>query len=622
MTALRLSDFDTWRPGYGLATVRVVKAGTSTLASIYTDEALTLLTDNPQTLSERVVSGISYGRWSAPLYIGESYQLEINAVDRTGVIRPPIVTLGGEDASLATVKVSGGEVDIALEDHLARRIDVRDFGEFLAVGELDASAATNTTTLTAALGAAGARGGGYVEVPEGTYQVSIFTIPQGVVVRGAGRNATILQSIEADEVATIGGARAGFSRITLDGVTLVNLSIGIYAEDKDQIVLDDVEIKRFDTAFHHNGGGFCDWRDLYISNCVDGYRGDSKETEDLTVELRHISWTGGAVELCSGFGVRFKNDGQPCHHHVIERVHFDGNTGTAAQIVGARAVSFNDCSWEDNTIDLDVEDGSPETDSNTVIGLYVDGGSIKDGAINLTGNLELVAFRRLDLEDVAITLTTPGHNVLVEDCREISGITFAGTTTTWQRHKTGDRGSSSGLTTGNAATKVWAITLEAGRKVYLEGKVVGRQRNGVNTGFYHIVVSAGRPGASLAYDTQTADFTLGDVVTGGTSGATGRITADSDGGTTGTLTLQDVVGDFVDDEIITDTSGGSATANGALSYSDAALVGSVAAVRAAQRTNINYNATFVANGPQIELQVTGDTSQIVEWTADVDVVSS
>ena len=37
----RISEFDTWKPGYGGAVVSVYVAGTSTLASIYTDENLT-----------------------------------------------------------------------------------------------------------------------------------------------------------------------------------------------------------------------------------------------------------------------------------------------------------------------------------------------------------------------------------------------------------------------------------------------------------------------------------------------------------------------------------------------------------------------------------------------------
>lgn len=66
----------------------------------------------------------------------------------------------------------------------------------------------------------------------------------------------------------------------------------------------------------------------------------------------------------------------------------------------------------------------------------------------------------------------------------------------------------------------------------------------------------------LAYDAQTGNFTVGLTLTGGTSGATATITADQDSGTTGTLTLSSIVGVFQDNEIITDSSTGSATANG------------------------------------------------------------
>lgn len=67
----------------------------------------------------------------------------------------------------------------------------------------------------------------------------------------------------------------------------------------------------------------------------------------------------------------------------------------------------------------------------------------------------------------------------------------------------------------------------------------------------------------LAYDAQTGNFTNGLVVTGGTSGATAMVLTDIDGGGTGTLTLVDVSGTFVDNEAITDTSTGAATVNGA-----------------------------------------------------------
>lgn len=73
----------------------------------------------------------------------------------------------------------------------------------------------------------------------------------------------------------------------------------------------------------------------------------------------------------------------------------------------------------------------------------------------------------------------------------------------------------------------------------------------------------------LSYDAQSGNFTVGDTVKGESSGATGVIVKDTDAGTAGTLvikTLRDGV--FLDNEIITDESTGSATTNGTTSISD------------------------------------------------------
>ena len=68
---------------------------------------------------------------------------------------------------------------------------------------------------------------------------------------------------------------------------------------------------------------------------------------------------------------------------------------------------------------------------------------------------------------------------------------------------------------------------------------------------------------TLAYDTQTANFTVGLKVTGISSSATGWIVYDDDGGTSGTLVLSDVQGTFTAAETITDSSTGSAKATAA-----------------------------------------------------------
>jgi len=77
--------------------------------------------------------------------------------------------------------------------------------------------------------------------------------------------------------------------------------------------------------------------------------------------------------------------------------------------------------------------------------------------------------------------------------------------------------------------------------------------------------------ATLDYDAQSAAFTVGSKLTGGTSGATATIIADDDDGATGTLTLRRIFGDFEDDETITDAAGGSATANGTPSSASDAI---------------------------------------------------
>lgn len=68
---------------------------------------------------------------------------------------------------------------------------------------------------------------------------------------------------------------------------------------------------------------------------------------------------------------------------------------------------------------------------------------------------------------------------------------------------------------------------------------------------------------TLAYDAQSANFTVGLKVTGA-GGATGWIEADTDAGATGTLTLSNVTGVFVNNEALTDSGTGAAVVNGIL----------------------------------------------------------
>ena len=79
---------------------------------------------------------------------------------------------------------------------------------------------------------------------------------------------------------------------------------------------------------------------------------------------------------------------------------------------------------------------------------------------------------------------------------------------------------------------------------------------------------------SIDYDAETGAFTVGETLTGGTSGATGTIVKVIDNGTTGTLWINNVSGlSFTDNETITDSSTGSADADGVETLLTTALTG-------------------------------------------------
>lgn len=111
--------------------------------------------------------------------------------------------------------------------------------------------------------------------------------------------------------------------------------------------------------------------------------------------------------------------------------------------------------------------------------------------------------------------------------------------------------------------------------VYSVGQVAGNYAGGAwyynnyiyiaGTGTSYDDVSRVGPLNTLPFDSQTGNFTVGLTVTGGTSGATAKVVSQVDGGTSGTLTLDDIDGIFIDNEVITDTGGGSATVNRPLS---------------------------------------------------------
>lgn len=621
--AQRIAEFDLWQPGYGGAQVDIYVAGTTTPASVFEDEALTVSAANPQTLETKTVDGIDYGKFLVPLYTASAYELYINSIDETGIQRPPITTLDGEDASDAEVTPSGGSAANTLADLLGRSVWLEDFGA------ITGSTVTNTTILEAAVAAVASDGGGTVHFPAGNIDVTHFSIPLGVVLEGAGRDVTFLRSQYAGDVATVTGDKAGFRRLTLDGISLQTGSVGVRSIANDETVFDDVLVKRFETGGHFKGGRYANWRELYVDNCVDGFKchGDTNSSDPLNPgdQFRNNKWDGGLITTCTGVGLELSYEDAVVAHNDIH-VGFESNTGTGLKINGARFTDLRGCWWASNTTNWAIQDDSLSTvTDNTVIGVRFTGGEVDGGDATFADTCQDVVLQGMGLSDCTMSLSLVDNPIIVEDCTEDSAVAISGVNgSKWMRRfrMYNNDPASSGVTTDATVTTAWEMALQPGTVVQLQAKVIARQRNGTGYACYHIGRFARIPGADLAYDTQTANFTVGDVLTGATSGATARIIADSDSGATGTLTLMDIVGTFQDNETITSAGGGSALVNGAISSPAAALLGTTTSLQTAVESAAAWAADFAVTTNNVQVQVTGEAAKTIEWTVSVEVVTS
>jgi hypothetical protein len=129
-----------------------------------------------------------------------------------------------------------------------------------------------------------------------------------------------------------------------------------------------------------------------------------------------------------------------------------------------------------------------------------------------------------------------------------------------------------------------------------------------------------RAGATLAFDTQTADFVVGEFIRGGTSGAMALIWAQTDSGATGTLNLAHVVGTFQAGETLTGVEGGAARATGAQT-----TVSTVTDINPVQRDRLAIlkfaQATTMTDGGNMKLNGSGsfDVDDTLTVVCDGDV---
>lgn len=625
MPVTRIAEFDTWHQGYGLATIHILRAGTTLLADVYQDEACTVIAANPQRLLEKTSGGVSQGKFAAPVYTRQAYECRINSVDATGILRPPITSLDSEDASKALVTVDGGDVAHELEDFLGRSVDVRDYGTFAPVGDPLASPDGNANALAGAIGTAAMKGIHFVDLPAGTYDVAPFTIPTGIIVRGQGREKTILQCGQGGKFVTITGNRAGIMALTLDGKTKVVTSCGFYAIGRNQVLVSDAEIKRFEKGAYFQGGLQILVRDSDITDCSIGLHGAGDNANvggALGSSLQNFAWRGGKVSYCSTAGLLLEYLNMPVIEAVIDGVGFIGNSDKALQFKGGRNAVVRNCWFDQNLFaNLDARNDDANTPAGQLIGLLVEQCRFVRAKFMVWNTAKGIHLRRCVLELVTVELVSVSSPVAVEDCQETSVILTLGGFY-WMRRFSAQRGQTVGVTTAAVTSSAWSQLLAPGQALMVLVKAIGRARNANKRGYYAFLASAVRGYDTLAYDNQTGQFTPGNVITGQTSGATARVVVDVDGGTTGTLSLQDTSGTFLDNEIITDGVGGSAQVNGLLTVGTVALAGAQTNLMTAIETVAGWDVLAVAGGQSLDIRVTGEALTTIDWTVDVDITSS
>lgn len=611
-------QFALWRESYAGAVVEILKEGTTEFADVYADVNLSEPADNPQVLISQTVNSRDFGKFTVPLYTPDSYYLRINGIETTGVYYPGIRTLNGEDASAADVTSNKGGIPRTAGDRAAYTVHVLDFGNLL---EVDGSASENTTTLEAAIGAAAAENGGDVILPAGTFKVTSFSLPENVVLRGQGMNATIIQSIEADSIVTVTGDYAGLRDMTLDGINLNPGSVGVLTIGHANLRLTDITIKRFAIGLKALGGSDHHYTNLVATNCgvCVTLRGDldasnTNEGGDFT----DLVWNGGSITESTEYGLHLKQVDSDVNDLSIRDLIIMDNVGTSAVFIeGATSLQFEDLTFTANTLrHLLTADTTGTTATKfanaTFRSCVIDGDEIK-----IAGQSKDVTFERCILSgDLSIYASAPTYPVMFIDCVEAATVTQTGDTDKISRWQQVDAGVFRGNTTPTVSTAtIFKRMLNPGELVHLTVIASAVQRNAAAFGTIKKTAAAYCPAATLNYDGQTVNFTTGLTLTGGTNGGTAILQTQTDGGASGTMNLINMVGTaFADNEPLSQSTGGAAIVDGSITYVDSLVIGPVQTDHYGQTAGATtFDVDVTTSGRELRIKAVGPTTGTIDW---------
>lgn len=621
---LLVEEFDLFVESYDAKTVTIFKAGTTDLMPCYSDPALTVSVDNPQVLITKTDSlGNRYGKFATSIYVPFSYQLDISSSEQTGVRQRPITDLAGEIADNAIVKAESSTNYRTLKKRAADRINALDFGD------IGTSASNNSTILTSAIARASADGGGVVILPPGLIVFNSINLPSSVILEGQGKDVTVLQSELSDKVITVTGDAAGLRALQLDGVNLLEGSIGVYGRSKDFFLFEEVLTRRFDRNIFFQGGQNHVYRGLFTRNgnrCIQLYGDLDASGTGLGDEFSGLDWVQGEISESTEVGMELKLVDEAMRHNSFTEIDFLDNVGLegALNLYGASWQYFKQCYWDGNTIDLIIKDNQNlMITDRQVSNIYFLGGQVQGGELRFDGLCESVIFDGVELNECDFNMTTPDNQILLRDCTEDLTL-FTGESTRVSRVQTINDGVVKGTTTNATATTVWKTKVRPNEVIQLNVSATAERVNGAGYADFLYCASARCAGSTLNYDSQTANFTAGSTIVGAISGATAIIVSDSDSGTTGVLTLAAIDGAFVDNEVISEDGGtGSATVNGSLIAGAAAVIGTATELRAVGSATgappSGWAVTFVALGQEILVKVTGASSNDIFWNVKIGV---
>lgn len=613
--------FDHWVPGYEGATVYVYEADGTTLAKLYYDIAATNPAPNPQVLDTLDTGCGRAGKFQQSVYTTASqWNPYVFGRHSLGIYDGTIDDLVGTDLSGSVVKVHG-QPGARLDDLHSLTVHVNQFGQI----ETNAAEA-NTTLITRALAHVASLGGGEVHLPAGAIHFTPFVLPAKTRLRGQGAGVTYLICRSATNIIGLTASDTGLIELTVDGEVATPNSVGLWLGQAERVQLDRVTVQRFDIGISCRGGRDHIWNLLsLVGNTKAGQLwGNTQDTvSENDAELRGIVWTGGLITGHASTGLEIKRaiSGKAVNRILLRGVRFQSNLAEALILRSAQLVSFEGCSFTANTKHALIEHNSLLSPSVSTREVQFFGCTFDNGTVHCKGESRITIFRACRFGQHTWQLAAPTLGIRLVNCIDIGApATISGPETLIYRDDDANQGCTVVETDDATATDAWALYLEPGQTVGMEAHVVCRGTNNSEKAYYISRVAASRPAATLDYDGQTANFTLGEIITGATSGAKATVVSQTDGGATGTINLVRISGTFIDNELLTGSLTGRAFVDGVINVTDVSVLDQIDTT--IYESDAALDCGWVGPAQEIKLQVTGLASKKIEWNVRVIVTKT